>query len=71
MTYRLKDLERRLDPAEFVRLSRGMLVNVDAVARILSSSSGTSRVILHNGDEIGMSRIETKRLRRVVVEVLH
>jgi two-component system, LytTR family, response regulator len=70
MVYRLKDLERRLDPREFVRLNRATLVSVDAVARIVSGSGGTSRVTLRSGDEIGMSRLETRRLRRVVVQVL-
>ena|SRR5579864_9453431 len=70
MYYRLKDLERRLDPAEFVRVSRGLLVNVNAVARILAGTSGTNRVILQNGDEVRMSRIQVQRFRRVLVHAL-
>src|SRR5262249_50282550 len=31
ITYRLKDLERRLDPARFIRLGRGTLVNLDLI----------------------------------------
>jgi two-component system LytT family response regulator len=70
MTYRLKDLEMRLDPAEFIRLSRGTLANVNAVARIVAGPSGTNRVILQNGDEVGMSRIQTQRLRHVLLRLL-
>ena len=34
IAYRLKDLERRLDPARFIRLSRGILANVEQIAKI-------------------------------------
>jgi two-component system LytT family response regulator len=34
ITYRLKDLEARLDPERFVRLSRGTLANVAMIARV-------------------------------------
>jgi DNA-binding LytR/AlgR family response regulator len=71
MYYRLKDLEVRLDPAEFIRLSRGTLANVNAVSRIVAGPSGTNRVILQNGDEVGMSRIQTQRLRHVLLRLLH
>jgi DNA-binding LytR/AlgR family response regulator len=70
MYYRLKNLEARLDPAEFIRLSRGMLANVNAISRIITGSSGTNRVILENGDEVGMSRIQTQRLRHVLLGLL-
>src|SRR5438046_8108551 len=33
ITYSLKDLERRLEPAKFVRLARGTLVNVDLITK--------------------------------------
>jgi DNA-binding LytR/AlgR family response regulator len=71
MYYRLKDLEARLDPAEFIRLSCGTLANVNAVSRIVAGSSGTHRVVLQNGDEVGMSRIQTQRLRHVLLRLLH
>ena len=35
ITYRLKDLESRLDPARFVRLGRGTLANVDLITKVL------------------------------------
>jgi len=34
ITYRLKDLEARLDPARFIRLGRGTLANVDLVVKV-------------------------------------
>ena len=33
ITYRLKDLERRLDPGAFIRLGRGTLANIDSSPR--------------------------------------
>ena len=33
ITYRLKDLERMLDPASFIRLGRGTLANVDQITQ--------------------------------------
>jgi len=48
ITYRLKDLEARLDPARFVRLSRGALVNVDLILKISPMPGGTFVVTLKN-----------------------
>jgi two-component system LytT family response regulator len=70
LLYRLKDLEARLDPAEFVRLGRGALANLNAVSRIVAGPSGRKKVILKNGDELAMSRIEAQRLRRIVQGLL-
>ena len=66
INYRLKNLATLLNPAEFVQLSRGALANVNAVSRIVSGPSGTSRVIFDNGLEVAMSRIQSRRLREIV-----
>jgi DNA-binding LytR/AlgR family response regulator len=34
INYRLKDLETRLDPEKFARLSRGTLVSIEMISRI-------------------------------------
>jgi DNA-binding LytR/AlgR family response regulator len=68
--YRLKDLEARLDPAVFMRLNRGALVNVNAVSRVVGAAGGTSRVVLENGQELAMSRKQSQRLRRVLLRLL-
>lgn len=34
ITYRLKDLEQRLDPSQFTRLGRGILVNIDLIVKV-------------------------------------
>ena len=68
--YRLKDLEARLDPGEFVRLNRSVIVSLNAVKRLIRTPGGSIRVVLENGQELGMSRKQTVRLRRVLQELL-
>ncbi|HTR78009.1 MAG TPA: response regulator [Gemmatimonadaceae bacterium] len=63
ISYRLKDLEARLDPAQFVRLSRGTLVNVTQIQRISPLSSGTFTVVLHSGAQHQVSRLRGRVLR--------
>ena len=59
----LVDLETRLNPTQFIRVNRGALVNVDAIARIVFKPGGTGRVVLDGGQEIGASRLQLRRLR--------
>ena len=63
ITYRLKDLEARLDPAEFVRLSRGTLVRVGAIQRVNPMPAGTFLVTLRDGQQHPVSRIRSRMLR--------
>ena len=68
--YRLKNLEARLDPAQFIRLSRSIIVNLTAISRIIRGPNGMYRVVLENGRELDMSRKQAVRLRRVVLAAL-
>ncbi|GAC1458381.1 MAG: LytTR family DNA-binding domain-containing protein [Gemmatimonadaceae bacterium] len=63
LTYRLKDLETRLDPERFVRLGRGTLANVDSIARVNIMPGGTHVVILGNGQRLPLSRLQSRALR--------
>ena len=63
ITYPLKDLEARLDPARFVRLGRGTLANVDALVKVSVMPGGTHTAVLSNGQKLQISRIQSKRLR--------
>jgi two-component system LytT family response regulator len=63
ITYRLKDLEARLDPAQFVRLSRGAIVNLDVVQRVSPMPGGTYVAILANRQQIAVSRLRARALR--------
>jgi two-component system LytT family response regulator len=63
ITYRLKDLEARLDPTRFVRLSRGALANVDLILKISPMPSGTYVVTLKNNMQLPVSRLRARVLR--------
>lgn len=63
ITYRLKNLEARLDPAKFIRLGRGVLVNVDFIVRVTPLPGGMYTVKLLNGQQLDVSRIQSRLLR--------
>jgi two-component system, LytTR family, response regulator len=52
----LASLEARLDPARFIRIQRGTLVNLDRVAEIQRGDFGGARVVLHDGTTLTVSR---------------
>jgi two-component system LytT family response regulator len=63
ITHRLKDLERRLDPARFVRLGRGTLANVDLIVKISVMPGGTHIAVLGTGQKLPVSRLQSRILR--------
>ena len=63
INYRLKDLEARLDPARFVRLSRGALANLDLLERVSPMPGGTYVVTLKNRQQLQVSRQRARALR--------
>ena len=63
ITYRLKDLERRLDPARFVRLGRGTLANVDLITKVSVMPGGTHVAVLSSGQRLQVSRLQSRILR--------
>ncbi|WP_352431525.1 response regulator [Pyrinomonas sp.] len=63
INYRLKDLEAKLNPADFIRLSRGALVNVEAIRRVVPMPGGTYQVELVNDQELPVSRRQSRALR--------
>jgi len=63
ITYRLKDLEARLDPGQFVRVSRGTLLNISMIQKITTMAGGTYVAIMHSGAEHQVSRIRGRVLR--------
>jgi two-component system, LytTR family, response regulator len=63
ITYRLKDIEARLDPARFVRLGRGALANIDMLRRVSAMPGGTYVATLCNGQQLNISRLQGRILR--------
>jgi two-component system, LytTR family, response regulator len=69
LTYRLKDLEARLDSGRFVRLGRGTLANVEMMRRVSTLPGGTYVVKMSNGQELGVSRIQGRILREHLLKL--
>ncbi len=69
INYRLKDLEARLDPDIFIRLSRGALANLKMVERITPFAGGTYIIYLVNGQELTSSRLQSKVLRSQLLKI--
>jgi len=69
LSYRLKDLEERLDPARFVRLGRGTLANVEMMRRVSSMPGGTYVVTMSNGQQLAVSRIQGRILREQLLKL--
>jgi two-component system LytT family response regulator len=63
ITYRLKDLEPRLDPSRFIRLGRGTLANVDLITKVNVMPGGTHVALLSNGQKLQVSRLQSRVLR--------
>lgn len=63
LTCRLKDLAARLDPAKFIRLSRGALARIDQIDRLSPMPGGTYQATLHNRQELQVSRMQARLLR--------
>jgi two-component system LytT family response regulator len=63
ITYRLKDLEARLDPARFLRLGRGILANIDLITKVSVMPGGTYEAVLSTGQRLPVSRLRSRSLR--------
>jgi len=52
----LESLEARLDPAQFARVHRSHIVNIDEIAEIHPWFHGDYKILMRDGTEIGWSR---------------
>lgn len=52
----LNDLERRLDPTRFFRISRAAIINLNAVVEAIPLPGGSGEVLLKNGQKLEVSR---------------
>ena len=69
INFRLKDIETRLDPVKFVRLSRGAIVNLKMIAKISPLPGGIYQITLENGQEINSSRLQSRILRERLLKL--
>jgi two-component system LytT family response regulator len=59
----LGSLERRLDPAEFVRIHRSVIVRRNAIARVRQAPFSALIAVLSDDSEIRVGRTYTKAVR--------
>ncbi|MDQ2747750.1 MAG: response regulator [Acidobacteriota bacterium] len=69
INFRLKDLEARLDAAQFIRLSRGTLINLRMISHVNPLPGGTYSVVLKNNQELSVSRLQSKIFRRQFLQM--
>ena len=62
----LNDLEQRLDPARFFRISRAALINLNAAAEVHPLPGGSGEVVLKNGQRLEVSRRRLPELLRAL-----
>jgi two-component system LytT family response regulator len=58
----LTELEERLDPVAFARISRSTIININRIQRLKSLWHGDFHVLLNDGTSLRMSRRYRKRL---------
>lgn len=69
ITYRLKDLEARLDPGQFIRLGRGTLANIHSIQKVNVMPGGTHVVLLANGQKLQVSRLQSRLIRERLLKL--
>jgi two-component system LytT family response regulator len=67
----LQDLESRLDPAAFVRVSRSALVQLSHVAEVVPQPAGGGEVVLRDGALHDVSRRRLPELLGRLAGPLH
>jgi two-component system, LytTR family, response regulator len=69
ISYRLHALESKLDPRRFVRLGRGTIVAIDQIQRVSSMPGGSYQVTLANGQQLPVSRLQSRVLRETLLRL--
>lgn len=62
----LKSLEESLNPADFLRVNRSAIVNLESIRELAPLFHGECRVVLKNGVELTSSRNIQRKLERLV-----
>jgi two-component system, LytTR family, response regulator len=62
----LRHLMASLDPARFLRIHRGILVNIERIREVHPLFQGNAEVVLHDGTRLDLSRRFRAQARRVL-----
>ena len=62
----LRSLEKRLDPAQFVRVHRSAIVRVDRVRELRQDDAGGCTLLLRDGTEVPVSRRRRERVAAMI-----
>jgi two-component system LytT family response regulator len=61
--FTLDELERRLDPARFIRIHRAHIVNVAAVRELIPWFAGSTMLVLDDGTKLPVARRRVREVR--------
>jgi two-component system, LytTR family, response regulator len=62
----MNDMERKLDPARFMRIHRSTIVNLQRIREVQPWFHGHHRVVMNNGQELKLSRYQKDKLRALL-----
>jgi two-component system LytT family response regulator len=62
----MNDMERKLDPARFMRIHRSTIVNLQHIREVQPWFRGHHRVVMTNGQELKLSRYQKDKLRTLL-----
>ncbi len=65
----LQSLERRVDPAKFLRIHRSSLVNLDHVRKVTPALYGDYTVLLSNDTKLRLSRRNRGKLKQLIARL--
>ncbi len=61
----LIQLEQKLDPEDFVRISRSSMVRIDRIRSLVTGSNGSPEIVLRDGTHLALSRGVREMLSRI------
>ncbi len=62
----IKNLEQKLDPAEFIRVQRSAIVRIKSIKEIVNWFSGSYKIILKSGAEVVSGKSYRDNLNRLI-----
>jgi two-component system, LytTR family, response regulator len=62
----MRSIERRIDPARFVRIHRSTIVNVDRIRSLKPNEHGDFEVHLQDGEKLKLSRTYRSHFQKVI-----